>query len=87
MSEETLIEFPCHFPVKIIGINSDVFLKEILVILEEQFPDPGHRSVKHNKSKDGNYLAITVTIYVEDKTTLDSFYKAVTKHPDIKMVL
>lgn len=87
MTDESLIEFPCFFPVKIIGINSGMFLEEITVIVETHFPDPGHRDLRNTESKDGGYLSITAKVYVNSKNQLDDFYRAVSSHPDIKMVL
>ncbi len=39
MTKTTLIEFPCNFPVKIIGVNSEVFIEEITTIVRKHFVD------------------------------------------------
>jgi len=87
MSRTTLIEFPCHFPIKIIGSNSCVFLEEIKQITMKHFPDVEQSALTHKLSKDGNYLAITVTVFAESQDMLDAFYREVNQHPEIKMVL
>ncbi|WP_154699064.1 DUF493 family protein, partial [Legionella pneumophila] len=38
MTKTTLIEFPCYFPIKIIGINSELLLNEIRQIVINHFP-------------------------------------------------
>lgn len=87
MTKTTLIEFPCHFPVKIMGTNSSTFLEEIMEITQKHFPLIEQEKITHKSSKENNFLAITVVVYAENQEMLDAFYKDITKHPDIKMVL
>lgn len=87
MTEETLIQFPCDFPVKIMGFNTNNFFEDIKKITLSHFPDTPEQKIVSKPSKGNMYLGITVTVHVKDKVSLDNFYKAVTKHPHIKMVL
>ncbi|WP_454780861.1 HP0495 family protein [Legionella sp. WA2022007384] len=87
MEKTTIIEFPCYFPIKVIGNNSTVFLEEIREITVTHFPNITEDALTHKMSKDSNYLAITVTVYAENQDMLDAFYRAITQHPDVKMVL
>lgn len=87
MTRQTIIEFPCDFPVKIMGVNSEVFLDEIKKIVLQHFPDFNLSHLKHKLSNRNNYLAITVTIHAINQEMLDLFYQDLTMHPDIKMVL
>lgn len=87
MTQTTLIEFPCYFPIKIIGKNTAFFLEEIRQITATHFPNLKQDDLTHKLSKDSNYLAITVTVYAENQDMLDTFYRAVTQHPEVKMVL
>lgn len=88
MTEKTsLMQFPCDFPLKIIGKNSDRFLTEINEIVRKHFTMEAEVHIQHSASKNSNYLAITATIRVYDQPSLDALYMELTKHPDIKMVL
>lgn len=87
MTQKTAIEFPCHFPIKIMGANSPTFLQEIREITLRHFPNIEDEKITHKPSKENNYLAITVTVYAENQKMLDDFYQEITKHPEIKMVL
>ncbi len=87
MTKETLIEFPCLFPVKIIGIHSPTFIEEIKQITIKHFPDFEEKNFVHKPSQKNNYLAITVTVFAQNKNLLDAFYEEVTKHTLVKMVL
>ena len=81
------MEFPCDFQIKIVGISNDSFTIEVLRIARKYFPDTEETSIRSQASQQGNYLAITLSLYVQDQLTLDSLYMELTKHPDIKMVL
>ena len=84
---QSLMEFPCDFLVKIIGINSAVFATDVVNIIRKHFPDTSDHSIQSQKSQNSNYLSISVTVHALNQTTLDAFYLELTQHPDIKMVL
>lgn len=85
--ENSIIAFPCYFPIKIIGNNKEHFITEISALITSftQGDNPPEFSIKTSENQ--SYVSITATIYVENQTILDTIYRAVTKHPDIKMVL
>ncbi len=85
--KKSLLEFPCDFPMKIIGKKTADFFEEINAIVNKHFPDITEERIVIQESQQGNYLSITVTIYVHNQESLDALYQEVTKHPDIKMVL
>ena len=79
--------FPCEFQIKIIGTNSDSFFVEIIDIARKHFPETHDKAIEKKPSQEGNYLAISISLYVEDQPKLDALYRELTQHPDIKMVL
>lgn len=85
--KETLMEFPCDFQIKVIGKNSGVFLNDIKRITEVYFPTVTDSDFQKKPSAEGNFLAISVHIYVQNQATLDALYRDLTNHPDVKMVL
>jgi putative lipoic acid-binding regulatory protein len=87
MTKTTLIEFPCSFPVKIIGTNSELFIDEIKQITARHFSDFKEEHVSHKLSNKSNYLAMTVTVMAQNQESLDAFYQEITKHKQVKMVL
>lgn len=84
---ESLIQFPCDFSVKIIGINAPGFDTRIFEIVKKHFINYAESMAIKKTSKNGNYLAITVTVFAENKTMLDAFYQEISQHPEVKMVL
>lgn len=86
-AKKSLIDFPCHFPIKIIGKNTADFAEQIAQIIARHFPDTPNTAIRSKKSQQGAYLSITVTIYVHDQLSLNAFYQELSKHPEMKMVL
>jgi putative lipoic acid-binding regulatory protein len=87
MTKPTLIDFPCTFPVKIIGTNAPSFIEEIKKITKRHFTAFVDTDLSQKQSKKNNYLALTVTVYALNQEMLDEFYQEVTKHKDVRMVL
>lgn len=87
MTEPTLIDFPCLFPVKIIGVNSPSFIQEVKQITLRHFLDFKQEQFSSKLSGKSNYLAITVNVFALNQEMLDSFYQDITKIVQVKMVL
>jgi uncharacterized protein len=87
MTDDSLFEFPCQFPIKIIGLSSPTFLEEIGHIVLKHFPDFTAESMTYKTSQNGTYFAITVTVYALNKPMLDAFYMEASKQPGVSMVL
>ena len=87
MSSETPLEFPCDFPIKIMGLQRDGFQGEIIAIARQIIPDLDENAIQTRDSRTGKYLAITLTFTATSKAQIDALYLAINKHPDVRMVL
>ncbi|HNP26558.1 MAG TPA: DUF493 family protein [Nitrosomonas sp.] len=87
MSEESLIEYPCDFPIKIMGKAEQDFTQITLAIVKHHAPDFDEATVEVRSSKGGNYLSITCTIRATSRSQLDALYRALTNHPMVSVVL
>ncbi len=85
--KESLIEYPCQFPIKVMGARVDGFA-EAMAALAQQF-DPGFdpATLEMRPSKAGNYLSVTLTIQATSREQLDNMYRALTSHPMVKVAL
>lgn len=84
---DSLLEFPCEFPIKVFG-QSNVGLDEIVAQLaREHCGDLLENAISQRPSKQGNYSAITVNVYVTSREQLDNLYIALSSHPNVRMVL
>lgn len=84
---ETLLEFPCDFPLKIMGLAQDNLAQEILAVIHKYAPDYDGKSMEMRASSSGKYVSLTCTINAQSKAQLDDLYRALTSHPLVKVVL
>ena len=85
--EESLIIYPCAFPIKVMGAKVDGFVHAITLIAHEFDPTFDAKTLELRESKGGNYLGITVTIPATSREQLDELYRTLSTHPMVKMVL
>ena len=90
MTEEgrtTLLEFPCEFPIKIMGARVDDFAQTVLEVVLRHAPDFDAGAMQMRPSSKGNYLAITCTVNATSQAQLDALYVELSSHPLVKVVL
>jgi len=78
--EESLIEFPCEFPVKVMGAAIPEFHECVEKIAKKHDPEFETEETKLNNSKTGKYVSLTLNIHAKDKDQLDAIYQALTDH-------
>jgi len=87
MSGTTLLEFPCDFPLKIMGATAADFAQTIAAVVVKHAPDFDAASMEMRPSKAGNYLSLTCTVRAVSQQQLDALYRELTSHPMVKVVL
>ena len=85
--QETLIEFPCDFPIKVMGETHADFSKEMIKAIQSVIASFDASQIEMRGSSGGKYISLTCTVYVSSKLQLDDVYRALTAHPMVKFVL
>jgi len=85
--EQSLIEYPSQFPIKVMGARVDGFVEAITAIALNFDPGFDASTIEHRPSKGGNYLGLTITITATSREQLDEIYRTLTTHPMVKVVL
>ncbi len=85
--EPSLLEFPCDFPIKIMGRRVDGYAQAVLEIVQRHAPDFDGATVEMRPSKQGGYLSLTCTIRATSRAQLDALYRELSVHPLVKVVL
>ena len=85
--EQSLIEYPSAFPIKVMGPHAEGFVEAIVAVARQFDPDFDHTTVETRPSKGGNYLGITITVTATSRPQLDELYRTLTAHPMVKIVL
>ena len=86
-SLETVWKFPCAFPLKAFGRNSDDFEALVLEIVRRHVPDLDDSAVRSRVSRGNNYRAVTATFMAHSREQLDALYLDLTQHEQVLMVL
>ena len=78
--DESLIEFPCEFPLKVMGADIPEFHACIVKIATQHDSDFDVKQIKKSSSKTGKYVSLTLNIHAQNKPQLDALYQALTDH-------
>ncbi len=81
------IEFPCDFPIKIMGTAGDDFTELVLAVVSEHAPDFYRESVKVRPSSSGKYTSVTVTLRCTGPEQLESIHIALKATGRVAMVI
>lgn len=85
--DQSLIEYPSDFPIKIMGANVDGFANAIAEVVLQHAPDFDPAQMELRPSSGRNYLSCTCTIRATSRAQIDALYLALTAHPMVKVVL
>ncbi len=86
-TEESLIEYPSDFPIKVVGIMHDDFSNHIIALVVDHDPTFHAGKVEMRPSSQGKYLSLTVTVRATSRAQLDDLYRALSSHEMVKFVL
>ncbi|MDE2418440.1 MAG: DUF493 family protein [Burkholderiales bacterium] len=84
---ESLITYPCKFPIKVMGNKVDGLVHAITMVAKKFDPSFDAATVELRESKGGNYLGVTITITATSREQLDELYRTLSTHPMVKVVL
>jgi putative lipoic acid-binding regulatory protein len=87
MAEDTLLEFPTDFPIKIMGEASDEFRSLAIGIVARHFGELDAARIEERPSKGGKYLGLTITVRAESKAQLDAVYTELTSCRQVLVAL
>ncbi|WP_083439144.1 HP0495 family protein [Herbaspirillum autotrophicum] len=85
--EESLIEYPSDFPIKVVGIKHEQFEDLIVEMIVQHDPTFHNGKLEKRPSSQGNYLSLTVTVRATSREQLDNLYRALSAHEMVKFVL
>ena len=86
-TRQTLIEYPCDFPIKLMGARVDGFAQAVIEVMLRHAPDFEPAGAEMRPSSKGNYLAVTCTFRALSQAQVEALYRELTSHPMVKVVL
>ena len=85
--EQSLIEYPSRFPIKVMGKNVGGFVHAVTDIARRFDPSFDASTVELRPSSGAKYLGVTVTVTATSREQLDELYRTLSTHPMVKVVL
>lgn len=84
---ETLLTFPCKFPIKAMGKSQADLQEIVLQLVRKHSPEIHADQIKTSYSSAGNYMSITITVHAESQQQLDNIYIDLSDCEHISIVL
>ncbi len=85
--KETILEFPCEFPIKVMGPANIEFEGLVVSLIRKHYPKLGEAAVTSRYSKDNNYISMTVTITATSQEQLDLIYQDLSNEERVLIAL
>ncbi len=77
-AEESLIEYPCDFTIKVMGAAIPEFRQKIMAIASQHDTEFNEQKVTEKFSKNNKYLSLSLTIAAQNRQQLDALYTDLT---------
>ena len=81
------IEFPCEYPVKVLGRSGEDFEATIITVFESHAPGFSRETITTNVSSKGTFSSMTITITATGVDQLDALHKGLLATGIVKMVI
>lgn len=85
--EQALLQFPCRFPIKVMGRSGDAFEFAVVQIMRRHIPNLSEGAISRRDSRQNNYAALTITIEAQSRAQLDAIYQDLTASDHVLMAL
>ena len=87
MNDDSPLQFPCDFPIKVMGMGGFGFQALVMELVRRHAPDLDETRVRIRDSRAGRYQSVTVMVNARDRAQLDAIYQDLSEHPRIRLVL
>jgi putative lipoic acid-binding regulatory protein len=84
---ESVLEFPCEFPIKIMGRDEATFHAAAREIIERHAGELAEDALRQAHSRKANFVSLTVTITATSQEQLDAIYRELSAHDEILVAL
>ena len=85
--DETLLAFPCDFPIKMMGRDEPGFREAAVALVEQHAGAISDDAIRTAMSRKGKKQSITITIKAKNQKQLDDIYRDLSKNEEILVAL
>ena len=86
MNKRSAMTFPCEFPIKVMGLNTEKFPSTIKAIIRKHVHSD-EIAYSSQLSSGDKFISITATFTAHSKEQLDALYQELNDHTLVKMTL
>jgi uncharacterized protein len=83
----SLFMFPCTYPLKILGENTNEFYATVAVVIEKHIAEGETVFYNTRTSSGGKYLSITATFTVHNQKQLTAIYQELSQHKSVLVIM
>ncbi|MFZ1546363.1 MAG: DUF493 family protein [Candidatus Nitrotoga sp.] len=84
---DSLIEYPCDFPIKVLGLAHQGFAQAVAEVIVRYDRDFNAATMEMRPSSGARYIGLTCTVRATSREQLDALYQELCNHPQVTMVL
>ncbi len=84
---EPLIEYPVHFPLKVIGLDEDDFEPFVVEIVRRHVPELLEENIVSRLSSGNKYRSVSFEFMAQSRAQMDSLYAELNSHKRVLTIL
>jgi putative lipoic acid-binding regulatory protein len=81
------IEFPCAYPIKIMGLDENEFAASVIAIVRRHDPGVRDEHISYRPSRNGKYLSVNITITAAGPAHIQAIFEDLKASGRVSMVL
>lgn len=85
--EPPKIEFPCDYPIKVMGRSCEDFERVVFATVEAHAPGFDRDRVQQKGSRKGTFLSLTITITATGQSQLEALHRDLIDTGLVQMVI
>ena len=87
MAEAPKLEYPCAYPIKVMGLHEPDFTDCVLEVIRRHDPELDEDNIRHRPSSNGKYISVTVVITATGPSHIEAIFLDLKATGRISMVL
>ena len=78
--QRSLLQFPCSYPLKVLGQNTNAFQAMVRAIIEKHIGEGAEVTYFTRVSSGDKYMSVTATFIAQSQEQLNAIYEELNQH-------
>ncbi len=84
---KTELEFPCYYPIRVMGLNEDDFPAFVMELVSRHVPELRGADISTRSSSGGKYLSVLASFTAQSREQVDALNRELADHPRVLYTL